>query len=439
MADGHWAQNMWVSGDPFWDGIQLGETALPVLLVDLLARSHAISASELTRYWPMVRRAAGYIVRNGPSTQQDRWENERGYTPFTLATMIAALVVAADRASRPWRARPGGLPAGDRRRLECRNRELALRRRYRPGPKHRRRRLLRADHPPSLDEQSTPRIGHLILKAKATNKKGIPIDEVVSVDALALVRFGLRAPDDPRIVNTVKVIDALLKAETPRGAAWRRYNGDGYGEKADGSPFEPSTRGIGRAWPLLTGERAHYQLQSGRRDEALLLLNAMEAMAGLGGMIPEQVWDSADIPDRRLFAGRPTGSAMPLAWAHAEHLKLRRSLHDGRIFDQPPQTVRRYLERNSRSNLAIWRFDHQRQFISQGEVLRVEVLAPAVVRWSRDGWHTNREIKTRDSGLGIHLTDLETSDMNRGATINLTFYWPPAGRWEEKNFTVTVV
>ena len=171
------------------------------------------------------------------------------------------------------------------------------------------------------------------MKGPPPTKAGIPITEIVSPDALALVRFGLRAADDPRIVNTVKVIDAVLKVETPRGPRWHRYNGDAYGEKADGSPFDGKAGGIGRAWPLLTGERAHYELAAGRRDEAIRLLHAMESFAGDGGMIPEQVWDADDIPERGLFRGGPSGSAMPLAWAHAEYLKLRRSLQDGHAFD----------------------------------------------------------------------------------------------------------
>ena len=90
---------------------------------------------------------------------------------------------------------------------------------------------------PSRTNGPTPRIGHVTLKEIATAKGEIPVTEVVSPDALALVRFGLRSADDPRIVNTVKVIDALLKVETPGGPAWRRYNGDAYGEKSDGSPY----------------------------------------------------------------------------------------------------------------------------------------------------------------------------------------------------------
>ena len=277
----------------------------------------------------MVRRATGYIVRSGPSTQQDRWENETGYTPFTLAAVISALLVAAELAERQGepavsaylRETADAWNAAIESWLYVVDTDLARH----LGVEGYYVRII----PPELDEDSTPRIGHLnreklhtpnqdrpALEVKGSDQRGsdIRIDEVVSPDALALVRFGLRATDDPRIVNTLKVIDALLKVDTPRGPAWHRYNGDTYGEKADGSPFEPTTRGIGRAWPLLTGERAHYELAAGRRDQAIRLLHAMESLAGDGGMIPEQVWDAADIPERGLYAGRPSGSAMPLVW-----------------------------------------------------------------------------------------------------------------------------
>jgi glucoamylase len=96
---------------------------------------------------------------------------------------------------------------------------------------------------------------------------------MVSLDALAFVRFGLRAADDPRILSTVKVIDATLKVETPRGPAWHRYQGDGYGEHTDGRPYDGT--GVGRAWPLLTGERAHYELAAGRTHVAEHLAQAL--------------------------------------------------------------------------------------------------------------------------------------------------------------------
>ena len=129
------------------------------------------------------------------------------------------------------------------------------------------------------------------------------------------------------------MIDALLRVDTPRGPAWHRYNGDGYGEHEDGSPFDGI--GIGRAWPLLTGERGHYELAASRREHAEALARAMEAFAGDSLLLPEQVWDVPDIPVRELFLGEASGSARPLVWAHAEYVKLRRSIADGRVFDQP--------------------------------------------------------------------------------------------------------
>lgn len=445
MADGHWPQNMWVSGATFWGGIQLGDTALPILLVDLLAREQVLSPADLGRYWPMVRRAAGYIVRCGPSTQEDRWENENGHTPFTLATMIAALLVAAELADtydQPavatlLRETADAWNAAIESWLYVIGTDLARH----VGVEGYYARII----PPQIAEDSTPRMGHLrqrdagiptrdrpVPGVGGPNALGpaIPIDEIVSPDALALVRFGLRAPSDPRIVNTIKVIDALLKVETPHGVAWHRYKGDGYGEKVDGSPFDPKTRGIGRAWPLLTGERAHYELAAGRRDQALRLLQAMESLAGDAGMIPEQVWDTDDIPEHGLFRGKPTGSAMPLVWAHVEYLKLRRSIQEGRIFDQPVSTARRYMDRKVESNLVIWRFDHKRRAVATGEILRIEVSGPAVVRWTPDGWQTVREIPTRDTRLGLYVADLETHNLKAGKRLNLhsTGPRPIAGR-----------
>ena len=95
--DGHWPQNMWLDGTPYWNGVQMDETALPILLVDLVRREGA-GDGDVIRFWPMVCRAAGYVVRNGPVTQQDRWEMDPGYSPFTLAAEIAALLAAADLA-----------------------------------------------------------------------------------------------------------------------------------------------------------------------------------------------------------------------------------------------------------------------------------------------------------------------------------------------------
>ena len=435
-ADGHWAQNVWMDGTPYWSGVQMDETALPILLVDFARREKALDGRDLDRFWPMVRKAAAFIVRNGPVTQQDRWEEDPGYAPFTLAAEIAGLLAAADLADLQREAAVGTYL---RETADVWN-EAIERWIYVTGSD-----LARQQHvegyyvritPPELAEAASPIQGFVPIKNRPPGGEIALASEIVSPDVLALVRFGLRAPDDPRILNTLKVIDAILQVNTPTGPAWHRYNGDGYGEHEDGSAFDGT--GIGRAWPLLTGERAHYELAAGRRRQAEALLKTLEAFANDSGFIPEQIWDQPDIPQRELFFGRPAGSAMPLVWAHAEYLKLRRSLRDGRVFDLPPQTVKRYVTDRTQSAFTTWRFNQKCRAMQAGLTLRIETLAPAVVHWGIDGWGQPKDTKTRDTGLGTHVADLPTTDLPIGTQVLFTFYWPEADRWEQQDFAVTV-
>ena len=332
--DGHWPQNMFVDGRPHWKGIQMDEIGLPILLAFAAAREPTLEEAQLAGFWPTVRKAALYLLRHGPMTQLDRWEQFTGYSAFTLAVEISALLAAADYASKigetefAQTARTVALEwnANIEKWIYVRGTALA-------------RRLGLEGYyafviPPGPAETEPAR---RVLAVRHWTGQGPPLaGEIVSPDALALVRFGLRAPDDPRILNTVKAIDATLRVETPLGPCWRRFLGDGYGESDTGEPFRDETgAGVGRPWPLLTGERAHYELASGRRAEAIRLLHTMEAFANASGLIPEQIWDGADLAEKGLSATRATGSAMPLVWAHAEYLKLRRSIQDGRVFDMP--------------------------------------------------------------------------------------------------------
>jgi glucoamylase len=424
--DGHWPQNCWLDGTPYWTGIQMDECGLPILLADLACREGAILEAELSEFWPMVRQAAAYIVRNGPVTGQDRWEEDGGYTPFTLAVEIAGLLAAADFADRMGASKDAtylretadlwnsqiehwiyatGTPLAQKLGVDGHYVRIA-----------------------PLDAPDAPLEGYLTIKNRPAGASLQPASVTVSPDALALVRFGLRAPDDPRILSTVRVIDDLLKVDLPAGPCWRRYNGDGYGEHDDGEPFDGT--GTGRPWPLLTGERALYELAAGNRGGAFALLAAMEGFASEGHLIPEQVWDGPDLPKRELFRGRPSGSAMPLAWAHAEHLKLIRSLTDGRVFDMPPQPRERYQVKRVRSRHAMWRFNHKCRTLPLGQVLRIELPAAASVRWSSDGWHTIQETKTTDSGLGVHYADLDTADLAGGREVVFSIFWPAENRWE---------
>jgi len=436
-ADGHWPQNMWLDGTPYWSGIQLDETAFPILLVGLARRERALSDESTERLWPMVRRAAGFLVRNGPVTEQDRWEEDAGYSPFTLAAVVAAFLVAADLAEMQ---REPALAAYLRETADiyfCNidrwtyvtGTALAIQ----VGVDGYYVRIA----PPEVCPAASPMQGFIPIKNRPLGETSAPAECIVSPDALALVRFGLRTADDPRIVNTARVIDALLKVATPFGPCWRRYNGDGYGEHGDGEAFDGA--GQGRPWPLLTGERAHYELAAGRRAEAARLMHALARFANEGGMMPEQVWDAPDIPAKELFFGRPSGAAMPLVWAHAEYVKLLRSLKEERVFDLPSQTVERYLTQSIGCRRTLWRFNHKCRAMAAGHMLRIETLAPATIHWTSDGWRATQDTQTRSTGLGVHVADLAAAECPVGAGISFTFYWPESGRWEGTNFEVDVL
>jgi len=436
-ADGHWTQNMWLDGTPYWNGVQMDEVGFPILLIGIALREGYLTLPEAMKYRDMVHRAAGYLARNGPVTQQDRWEEDAGYSPFTLAVEITALLVAAD-----LEEFGGNTHSATYLREVADTWNAAIERwTYVTGTP-------RAQHagvegyyiriaPPATDTTEPSANATLTLKNRPAGVAEIIASDVVSCDALALVRFGLRAPDDPRMVNTVKVIDADLKVETPYGPSWHRYNGDGYGEHADGAPFDGT--GIGRIWPLLVGERAHYEIAADHLAEAERLRSAMEAFANEGGMLPEQSWDSPDIPERELYFGRPAGSAMPLVWAHAEYVKLCRSLREVGIFDLLPQPAQRYLTEKHGSNITSWRFNNKARMMPVGHLLRIEVLAPARIHWSIDAWQTVHDSATTATGLGVDYADIPTQDMTAGGHIRFTFYWTQANQWEGCDFDVRVV
>jgi len=437
-VDGNWAQNLWLDGRPYWGGIQMDETSFPILLVDLVRREAPDALGNLERWWPMVLKAASFILRNGPVTQQDRWEEDAGYSPFTLAAEISALLAAAevaDLTGHPEQAQTMRDTA------DAWNDNIE-RWAYASGTDLAQQLGIEGYYvriaPPATDgSAASPTQGFVPIKNRPPGEDGERAYHIVSPDALALVRFGLRAPDDPRILNTLRAIDALLSVELPQGPCWYRYNGDGYGEHKDGSPFDGN--GIGRPWPLLAGERGHYALAGGHRDEAEAMLTVIEnSTSGQSRFLPEQVWDAADIPALELFRGRPTGSACPLVWAHSEYVKLRRSIRDGRIFDQPPQTVQRYLVEKRTRHIFGWRFNNKTRAIPRGKTLRLILLSPAMVHWSLDGWKTAHDTNTRDTGLGIHTLDLPTASLPAGEQAVFTFYWPNGSRWEGTNFSVAI-
>jgi glucoamylase len=435
-ADGRWPQNMWLDGRPYWNGSQMDEAAFPILLVDLLRREAAGALGDLKRWWPMVRRAAAFIACNGPVTQQDRWEEDAGYSPFTLAVEVAGLLAAADIADI---VSESNIAVYLRDLADTWNENIE---RWTYSTNGDLARQVGVDGyyvriaPPETDCAASPTDGFVPIKNRPPGENLDRASHVISPDALSLVRFGLRAADDPRILNTIKVIDAILKAKLPQGLLWYRYNDDGYGEHADGAPFDGT--GIGRPWPLLAGERAHYELAAGNVAAAEALLATMESSTNGSRLLPEQVWDGPDIPSRELFLGKPSGSACPLVWAHSEYIKLVRSLKDKRVFDQPPQTVKRYRVEQRTSVYWEWRFNNKCRTVPKGKILRIAVMARAIVHWSQDGWQTAQDVSTQDIGLGICFADLPTSDLDPGHSVVFTFFWPQAHRWEGTDFGVTI-
>ncbi len=434
--DGHWTQNMWLDGTPYWSGIQMDQTALPILLVDLVNREINLSEAEQKHFWPMIKKAASYLVMNGPITDQDRWEENAGYSTFTLAVEIASLLIAADYAdknSEPQvaiylRQTADAWNSSIERWTYVTGSDLA---KFVGVEGY----YVRINTKEQFDLDSRG-LELVKISNRATGENICPANEMVSPDALALVRYGLRNADDPRILNTIKVIDATLKFDNELGPVWYRYNGDGYGEHTDGSPFNGT--GVGRPWPLLTGERAHYEIAAGNFKYAEELMRTLENYANDCGLFPEQIWDAADKPELNLITGKPSGAAMPLVWAHSEYIKLSRSLKARQIFDMPSQTKERYLDDKKTSNIIIWNFKTHYKYIPTRKILRIECLTSAIVKWSLDNWKTSQDIITLDSGLGVYFTDLPTSNLDYGQSIQFTFYWNDSKSWENKNYTLEI-
>jgi glucoamylase len=426
LADGHWNQNQWLGGKPYWTGVQLDETALPVLLAVLLAEC---DSRERTEVADMVRRALSYIVRHGPASDQDRWEESAGLNIFTLTACIAALVSGAQYLAPD--ARELALDFADfwNSRLEewIAVRDTPLARRYGiPGY------YVRVAPPQAIGDRGA--VDRVLSLKNHEFDPGLPAACQFGVDFLQLVRFGLRRCDDPLIAGSILLADAFLKVDTPYGPCWRRYYGDGYGEHDDGSAYDGVGRG--RPWPLLTGERGHYEIACGK--DPLPLMEAMARMTSPGGMLPEQVWDAAPVPQRGLSAGRPTGSAMPLAWTHAEYLKLVASRALGRPFDRPEPVWQRYHGIRCRAMRAIWCEHAPITQLAAGMSLVVALRAPASIRFGFNDWQDVVELPTVPNSLGLHVLHIDTARLTAGQRVDFTFRYSAGDRWIGADYHIEV-
>jgi glucoamylase len=429
--DGSFPQNSWIDGTAYWSGLQLDQIAFPILLA---WRLHKQDALGLFNPRVMIMRAAAHLILQGPVTTQDRWEENAGYSPSTLAVVIAALVCTAAWANEyqltgvtdfifayaDWLAAhldewtvttKGELVEG--------------------FPRHYIR--INPTDPNAPDPHADPNT----VMIQIANGGGVhPARNVVGGDFLHLVRFGIRDANDPIICDSIEVIDRVLKHDLSQGPGWRRYNHDCYGQKDDGSAFDGT--GVGRCWPILTGERGHYELAAGRDPKSLIA--AMEDFSNQGGMITEQIWDGDDLPHVRMKRGCPTGAAMPLCWSHAEYVSLVRSRHDGVCFDRVEPAYQRYVVNPVQSRYEIWTLRHPLRRVSRGKILRIILADEARVVWSVDNWaQTNQSPTTHASGLDLWFADLPSAEWTRDSVLAFTFFWKRDQRWEGRDWKVSVL
>src|SRR5215470_14851978 len=391
--DGSFPQNSWIDGTAYWSGLQLDQVAFPILLAWRLHKHDALGLFEPR---VMIVRAAAQLILRGPVTAQERWEENSGYSPSTLAVVIAALACAAD-----WGMETGNIDVADfvfayADWLAAHVEEWTV---TTEGelvdgiPRHYIR--INPTDPNTPDPHADPNTAMI----QIANGGGLhPARNIVGGDFLHLVRYGIRHPNDPLVRDSIQVIDRVLKHDLPQGPGWRRYNHDGYGQKDDGSAFDGT--GVGRCWPILTGERGHYELAAGRDPKPFI--TTIEQFANQGGMISEQLWDAKDLQGNGMKRGYPTGAAMPLCWSHAEYVSLVRSRHDGVCFDLVEPAFQRYVANPAVSRHEIWSLRHPLRRVPHGKILRMILGNEASVVWSTDAWaHSTKVETTHESGLNL--------------------------------------
>jgi glucoamylase len=340
QADGSMPRNSLVNGKVAPDsfGAQLDETAYPILMADQL------HLTDATLYADHIKPAANFVASHGPSFGVERWEEQSGYSPSTIAAEVAGLLSAADLADA--------------------NHDAASARTWRGVADDYQRSIKNWTVTTNGTLSSTP---YFIRLSKTGDPNaavsynvgngGPTLDQRSVIDAgfLELTRLGILPASDTTVLQSLPVVDATIKSTTPTGPGWHRYNGDGYGDRAsDGRPWAPSGQGTGHLWPALAAERAEQNLQTGDTAGAAALLDGMARSASGVGLLPEQVWESANVAaspygtDPTVASigftnGAPAGSAAPLTWSAGAFVRLAADLRAGRLLDRPANTVNRYI------------------------------------------------------------------------------------------------
>lgn len=372
---GWFLQKTRVDGSLEWVHLQMDQTAMPIMLGWKLWKNGVLSDSEIAgKYWSMLKPAAEFLANGGqirltfqdgttndyavtpPWTRMERWEEQEGYSPSTEAAIITGLLAAADIARRA--NDPGAAAWYEQKADQFKNNlanSLFTTSGAFNGGQNNGRYYLR------ITRNENPNDGEPI--DGSNGRPALSEKQVLDAGFLELVRYGVLPANDPQIVDSLDELDDMSLPENLRVKyrfafggrsdypGWRRYGNDGYGERTDnGGNYEGgNTAQRGRVWPIFTGERGHFELErvkaanrgqiTAQQIDALKAVYAggMEQFANEGLMLPEQVFDGVGDNSTHHFAvGEGTNSATPLAWSHAEYIKLVKSLADRNIWDSYP-------------------------------------------------------------------------------------------------------
>ena len=347
QSDGHFPQNSFVNGTPNWTGIQEDESAFPILL------AWKLGVTDSTNYTNHIKPAANYIIEHGPWTGEERWEENGGYSPSTIAAEIAGLLAASSIASTNGDTTNANRFASYADYYQAMIEDWTF---TTSGS------LSGGSYYERIDDDANPNDGHTLVIGNG----GGSYDERNIADAgfLELVRQGVKTATDPYITASIATVDATIKQTIGGNAYWFRYNHDGYGENTDGSNYDGT--GVGQLWPIFSGERGIYTVETGASADAYL--TAMTASENASGFIPEQIWDST--PPSGFTAGTPTKSMDPLNWSMAEYVTLLYSAANGAVADQTSLTTGRYVSGAYTPHTG-WAVDYNSANLAQGKALTI--------------------------------------------------------------------
>ena len=340
LADGSMPRNSLLNGKtaPDTGGIQLDETSYPLLM------AYQLRMTDATLYQQHIKPAANFVIAHGPTYGVERWEEQTGYSPSTIAAVIAGLVAAAQIALANHDTQSANIWLGVADDWQRSIESYAV---TTNGPL--------ASHPYYIRLSKTGDPNAALSYNLGNGGPTLDQRSVIDAGFLELVRLGLKSSTNQAVTESLPVVDATIETNTPSGPGYHRYNGDGYGDSSTtGQPWPTNNTGTGHAWPVLDGERGEYDVAAGERQQALMLLTTMQHFGSGVGLIPEQDWEDPNLaaspygtdPTQASIGftnGQAAGSASPLTWASAQYVRLLLDIQAGRTLEQPVATYQRYI------------------------------------------------------------------------------------------------